>query len=62
MTATESIPRLSVIPRSRLDPLLVLPAVAVGEPSFGNIAPLAVGLTVFIGVLAGQSTLLNPKP
>lgn len=27
-------------------------AVAVGEPSFGNIAPLAVGLTVFIGVLA----------
>lgn len=32
----------------------VVYAVAVGEPSFGNVGPLAVGLSLFAMVFAGQ--------
>ena len=31
----------------------VVYAVAIGEPSFGNVGPLAVGLTLFAMVFAG---------
>lgn len=36
----------------------VVYAVAVGEPSFGNVGPLAVGLALFAMVFAGEFT--NP--
>ena len=32
----------------------VVYAVAVGEPSFGNVGPYAVGLSLFAMVFAGQ--------
>lgn len=32
----------------------VVYAVAVGEPSFGNVGPLAVGLSLFAMVFAGE--------
>ena len=35
----------------------VVYAVAIGEPSFGNAGPLAVGLTLFAMVFAGQCTV-----
>ena len=35
----------------------VVYAVAVGEPSFGNIGPLAVGLALFAMVFAGEHVL-----
>lgn len=41
----------------------VVYAVAVGEPSFGNVGPLAVGLTLFAMVFAGSQytgTAINP--
>lgn len=34
----------------------VVYAVAVGEPSFGNVGPFAVGLSLFAMVFAGEST------
>lgn len=47
----------------------VVYAVAVGEPSFGNVGPLAVGLSLFAMVFAGEAnklkrmhTILSQRP
>ena len=40
----------------------VVYAVAVGEPSFGNVGPFAVGLSLFSMVFAGKLPVLTSRP
>ena len=41
----------------------VVYAVAIGEPSFGNIAPFAVGLSLVVDLFAGeQSAVTDGRP